>query len=378
MATNNNVINNNVYAIVNDIARQALGSQALTVTDTSSFVDLGDRVLNSNDYTETFMQSLLLRIARVYYTWRPYESSLKDLLITGDQWAAIYQKIDGAVGDFVSDETFELTDGLSVDQYIVRKPTATQKLFVKRSAYSNYITISRQALKGAFTSEGEFNRFVAMLFGKMRIKLDFATENMARLAIANYIANMHGSSREVHLLTQYNTATGSSVTAAQAYFDKNFLAYAAGQIELYSKRFRTLSTIYNAEGAERHTPKSEQRLLVFDEFQNSLQYTLQWQAYHENLVKLREFIEVPYWQAEQNRSSIYVTGIDESGDTEEIEANNIIAMIFDRYALGTFRSDEETLTTPLNARGRYYNTFHHAEQLWYNDFSENAVYFSLT
>lgn len=378
MALINNYVNNEVYAIVNEVHQEATGAKAVAVIDTQSFVDYGNVVLASNDQTETFMSTLMLQMARMYTTFRPYESSLRDLIVTGEEWGAIYQKIDAEVGDFVADDTYELTDGQSVDQYVVRKPTATQKLFVKKSPYQNYVTISRQALKDAFRSEGDFAKFVSLVFGKMRTKLDFALENLARLAIANYIGTLAvQSAQEIPLVTNYNAATGSSLTAATAPFDKDFQAYAVGEIELVSKRMRNLSTAYNLEGAERHTPTGEQRLLVLDEFQTRLQTVLQYQAFHEQLVSLREFIEVPYWQGESARSTIKVTVDDGDGGTTDVTVENIIACVFDRFALGTFRSDEETLTTPVNARARYYNTFHFAEQLWYNDVSENFIYFTL-
>lgn len=374
----NNYVNNEVYAIVNEVHKEATGSKAVAVIDTQSFVDYGNTVLASNDQTETFMSTLMLQMARMYTTYRPYESSLRDLIVTGEEWGAIYQKIDAEVGDFVADDTYDLTDGQSVDQYVVRKPTTTQKLFVKKSPYQNYVTISRQALKDAFRSEGDFSRFVSLVFGKMRTKLDFALENLARLAIANYIGTLAAqNAQEIPLVTNYNAATGSSLTAATAPFDKDFQAYAVGEIELVSKRMRNLSTSYNLDGAERHTPTGEQRLLVLDEFQTRLQTVLQYQAFHEQLVSLREFIEVPYWQGESARSTIKVTVDDGLGGTTNETVENIIACVFDRFALGTFRSDEETLTTPVNARARYYNTFHFAEQLWYNDTSENFVYFTL-
>lgn len=373
MALENSVINNNVYLIVNDIEKQALGSINIKVVDTKSFVDFGNAVINSSDYTETFMQTLLLRIARTYETWRPYESSLRDLVISGEEWGAIYQKIDAEVPDFVCDETFELVDGKSVDQYIVRKPTAKQKLFVKRSTYQNYVTMTRKLLQGAFLSEAEFVRFMRQIEGKMRIKLDFAMENMARLAIGSYIANADSTKQVVNLVTDYNAETGETLTAATALHNKDFLAYAAGTMELYSKRLRNLSTAYNKENMERHTPRGEQRFLVFDLFQSRLQHVVQYQAYHEELVSLKEFIEVPYWQSEQDRSTIKVTLEDGTSTT----VSNVVGFIFDRYALGTFMSDEETLATPINARARYWNVFHFAEQLWFNDLSENGVVFTL-
>jgi len=383
MALVNGYLNNEVYAIVNAIHAQATGSSALAVVDTQSFVDYGNIVLSSNDNTETFLNTFMLQLAKMYTTWRPYTSALKDLIVTGEEWGAIYQKIDAEVGDFVSDETYDLTDGQSVDQYIVRKPTATQKLFVRRSPYQNYITMGRQQLKVAFRSEADFAAYTSMVFGKMRIKLDFALENLARLAIANYIGTITAQGHTglvFPLVTMYNDATGSSLTGGingTAAFNKDFMAYAAAEIELISKRLRTLSTVYNAEGAERHTPEGEQRLLVLDEFQTRLQHVVQYQAFHKDLVSLREFIEVPYWQGESDRAAIKVKVDDGEGGTEDETVENIIACCFDRYALGTFRNEEEVLTTPINARGRYYNTFHYAEQLWYNDLSENFVYFTL-
>ena len=379
MALINGYLNNDVYAVVNEAYKQMTGQQNVRVIDTQSFVDYGNIVLSSNDNSESFLNTLLLQMARMYTTYRPYQSALKDLIISGEEWGAIYQKIDAAVGDFVSDETYELEDGMSVDMYVVRKPKATQKLFVRRSPYKNYITIGRQQLKVAFRSEADFAVFVDLIYGKMRIRLDFALENLARLAIANYVGTLAAQNKTaqvIPLVTNYNAATGSSLTSTTAMFNKDFLAYAAGEIELVSKRMRSLSCSYNAEGAERHTPEGEQRLLVWDEFQSRLQHVVQYQAFHKDLVSLREFIEVPYWQGESNRSKIMVS-VDDGSTVTDQTVENVIACVFDRYALGTFRSEEETGTTPYNVSGRYYNVFHFAEQLWYNDLSENFVYFTL-
>ena len=374
--TNNVYINNEVYAIVNDVAKMMTGKEDVTVIDTHSFVDFGDSVLSSSDATEMFLNAYLLRIAQTYDTFRPYTGRLKDLVLNGSEWGAIVQKIDAEVPDFVSDDTFELVDGQSIDQYIVRKPTGRQKLFIKRSTYKNYITTSKKLLKGAFLSEVAFASWARMIAGKMRNKIEFATENMARLAIANYIGNA-SDNQIVHLLTNYEAESGIELTAAEALLNKDFLAYAAGEIELASKRLRDLSVLYNAEEAERHTPVGEQRFLVYDLFQSRLQHVLQYQAYHKELVSLGEFIEVPYWQGTSARDTIIIKVDDGDGGTETKTVEHIVAFIFDRYALGAHRSEEETLTTPINASGRYFNTFHFAEQLWFNDLSENGIVFTL-
>lgn len=376
MPMNNAYINNEVYAIVNDVAKMMTGKEEVAVIDTQSFIDFGNSVLSSSDNTEVFLNTYLLRVATTYDTFRPYTGALKDLVLSGSEWGAIVQKIDAEVPDFVCDETFEIEDGHSVDQYIVRKPTGRQKLFIKRSTYSNFITTSKKLLKGAFLSEAAFLQWARMVAGKMRNKIEFATENMVRLAIASYMANA-ADTQFVHLLTDYNTESGQSLTKATAMLDKDFLAYAAGTMELASKRLRNLSVSYNAEEAERHTPVGDQRFLVYDLFQSRLQHVVQYQAYHKELVSLGEFIEVPYWQGESTRDEVIVKVDDGEGGTETKTVENIVGFIFDKFALGAHRSEEETLTTPVNARGRYYNTFHFAEQLWFNDLSENGLIFCL-
>lgn len=376
MPMNNAYINNEVYSIVNDVAKMMTGKEAVAVIDTQSFIDFGNNVLSSSDNTEVFLNTYLLRVATTYDTFRPYTGALKDLVLNGSEWGAIVQKIDAEVPDFVCDETFEIEDGQSVDQYIVRKPTGRQKLFIKRSTYSNFITTSKKLLKGAFLSEAAFLQWARMVAGKMRNKIEFATESMVRLAIASYMANA-ADTQFVHLLTDYNTESGQELTKAAAMLDKDFLAYAAGTMELASKRLRNLSVSYNAEEAERHTPVGDQRFLVYDLFQSRLQHVVQYQAYHKELVSLGEFIEVPYWQGESTRDEVIVKVDDGEGGTETKTVENIVAFIFDKFALGAHRSEEETLTTPVNARGRYYNTFHFAEQLWFNDLSENGLIFCL-
>lgn len=391
--TNTAYINNNVYAIVNDLNKMMTGKDEVAVIDTHSFVDFGNSVLSSSDATEMFLNAYLLRIAQTYDTFRPYTGKLKDLVLNGSEWGAIVQKIDAEVPDFVADDTYELVDGQSIDQYKVRKPTGRQKLFIKRSTYKNYMTTSKKLLKGAFLSEQAFANWARMTAGKMRNKIEFALEGLCRMAMANYIANAK-ESQFVHLLTDYNTekALVTPLTAQQALLDEGFMAYAAGTMELGSKRLRDLSISYNAEGAERHTPAGEQRFCVFDLFQSRLQHVVQFQAYHKDLVSLGEFIEVPYWQGEYEiveiegeevrvdaRDKIVVKIEDPEDPTKTVTktVSKIMGFIFDRYALGAHRSEEETLTTPINASGRYFNTFHFAEQLWFTDLSENGLIYCL-
>lgn len=368
---------NDVHLVVSELGKMATGQLNFKVVDTASFINFGERVMKSNDLKESFLDALVLRISMTYDTVREYQGKLRSLLMTGAEWGAIIQKINGDVPDFVEDETFKLEEGKSVDQYIVRKPKAAQKFFMKKATYSNYVTWSKKLLQGAFTSEAAFARFYQMIAIRMNSKLNLATENLGKMAMAAYMASA-ADSQKVHLLTEFAAMGGKKYTDRKAYLDKDFLAWSTGIIELRSKRLSDYTVTNNAQNNLTFTPRADMRLVVYDEYQNALQHELQYQAYHDNLVQLGAFEEISYWQSEDSRMKIGVTI--ESDDTEEkktVEMDNIVAFAFDRYALGARADNTDVLTTPINARGRYANTFYHKDSLWFCDTAENGVIFLL-
>ena len=57
----------------------------------------------------------------------------------------------------------------------------------------------------------------------------------------------------------------------------------------------------------------------------------------------------------------------------EQQIDNLVGVIFDRDALGYTTVNNWSATTPLNAKGGYWNTFHHFTERWYNDFTEKGI-----
>ena len=116
-----------------------------------------------------------------------------------------------------------------------------------------------------------------------------------------------------------------------------------------------------------------QRFVYLVDFMTALETQVQYAAFHDQYVKTATGIAVPYWQSAQDASYIMVKDED---DQQKI-MTNIVAFVHDRDALGTYRKEEEALTTPVNAKGRYYNTFWHLDNLYFNDLSENGIVFTL-
>lgn len=370
---------NQIYALVNDVAQQTMGESAIAATDTASLVAMGNAILSSSTNTEAFIDTLVQRIGRTMISYRPYKSQLGLMAVSDMTMGAIMQKIKVKMPSAVEDVTTQLIDGQSIDQYIVSKPKANQKLFVKRTPYTFYVTIQKKWLREAFTSEVAMGSFISAIYGEVENALELSQENLARLCMANFMVTIStATNRVINLVTEFNTATGSSVTAANALLNEAFLRFALGRMNNISKKMKTMSVLYNDGTETRHSPEGDQRFVSLVDFQTALETQVQWAAFHEQYVKKQNGIEVPYWQAAQSPMDINL--IIEGDDPKEEESttlSNIVAFIHDRDALGTYRKEVEVATTPLNARGLYTNQFWHMNDLYFNDISENGVIFTL-
>lgn len=371
---------NQIYALVNSIAKQTIGETAIEATDTATLVALGDTILSDTSMTEGFMNTLIERIGRTIISYRKYDSQLAPIIKSDMEWGAIVQKIKVEMPEVVEDATYSLEDGKSVDMYVVRKPKAKQKFFAIRTPYSCFVSIQQKQLKTAFLSAAAMGSFISAVFGEIKNKLELSIENNSRLCMANFMA-LTDTAQQINLVTNYNAIKGANVTAESALYDEAFLRYAIGQMNMYSKKMRTMSQLFNKEKYTRFTPDGEQMFALINEFQTAMETQVQYAAFHDDYVKKGANIEVPYWQATQNPYDIKLTvrdGVDDTGIKKKaVEIKNIVGFLFDKEALGSYRQEEEVLTTPINARGRYANTFWHEEQMWFNDLSENGIIFTL-
>lgn len=366
---------NQIYELVNSVTAQAFGNTDIVATDATGLVSLGNMVLDSAQATECFVNTLVQRIGRTIYHYRAYRNKLQGIIIESDmEWGAILQKIEVELPDAVTDDAYDLVDGESVDPWIISKPKTHQKLFVGRNPFMFKITISRKLLKEAFLSESAMGGFISVIFGKVRNMIEASYEDLARTAICAAVAEGAGNRNRINLRTMYNQETGQTISGAAALHDKDFLAWTVGRINLYSDYLTDMSSLYNDGSTETFTPKEDQRLTVLSSFQRSLETVTQYQAFHDGYVKLNNYDVINFWQSAQKPDRIQTTKI---SDGSAFSQQNIVAVLHDRDAVGVYQIEEEVLTTPVNARGLYYNTFYHIMKNMFLDTSENIITFTL-
>ena len=362
-----------IYQVVNSLVNQAMGGD-LAVINNQGLVDLGNNVLSSTTNIENFLNVLVDRIAEKIISFRPYDSSLLRMRRSNHEWGLITQKISYKFGDFENDDSVTLTNGASVDMYKINKPEIIQKLFTQVSTFERNLTIQRDWLRQAFTGPAALERFIAGVFGQVENEFELAGERLDQDAINNFIAELDGTARTINLVSAYNTLNTTELTAETALYDKDFLTYAVRQIKLYSKLIKRMSDHYNDGSVPRHTPEKFQNLVVLSDFALALDDTLLASTFHDFYVKLDYYVDVPYLQSADSRMEI---NVNRASDGTAKNIKNIIGCLYDIEAVGSFIEREDTLTTPLNARGRYYNSWYNAQLNYFNDLSENFFVFTL-
>lgn len=375
---------NQIYSILNDIVGQGIGTiTPIGTVNAENLVSIGAEVLSSTTNTEAFLNALAQRIGKTIIRFRKYENKLSGLLLDDFEYGAIVQKIRIAMPDAESDESFGLTNGASVDHYKVAKPDVQQKLFVTRTPYQYHVTIQREMLKEAFTSEDAMGRFISAIFGEVRNGIDFGLERLGRTAITNMIAESYGASAAapkqnvVNLGTLYRTINANAPATADGLLnDPDFLRFAISEMNTRKDMMQELSVLNtpDANALPTFTPTDRMHSFILSAFQRRLETVVQYAAFHDEFVRVADTENLTYLQ---NATDPFAIDVKRASDGTNITVDNVVGIIFDRDACGMYKRMEDTLTTPVNAAGRYYNTYWHLQQLWFNDLSENFVVFTL-
>lgn len=383
-----------IYTIVNEVAQQAMGSKEISVVDNTGLIALGNTVLGTNDTKNNFINALTDRIGRTIVSFRAYHSHFPDFERDSIEWGNILQKLKIAMPSTEEDQSYNLVNGRSVDQYKINKANVNQLLFTTETPWQTHITVHLDELEKAFIDSNAMGTFISSMFGEVQNRIELAMENLSMDCVNNYIAEIINRkdkrpNRIVNLVTEYKEKTGvdHTETPLNALDDEEFLKYVVRRINSLSSTFEYMTAdMYNdtgkysgAEGSgayTRHTPKSEQRLMLFIDMVNALKTNINSKAFNMQEVAIDiPFKTVPFWQSMKSPADISINPT--SAPTETISQSLVMGIMYDREAMGTFKNKYSSLTSPINAAGKYYNVFYHMITMYFNDLTENAVVFLL-
>ncbi len=387
---------NDISAVANKVLANAQGRPNETV-NTADFTTVAQTALAIGyDPLATAISQVL---SRTIFSYRPYNAKFRGLEKDAVKWGNHVRKLNPIdkpleVDNRIrKDNQFALTDGDSVDQYRINKPEVLQTNFYGSQTYQKSLTIWRDQLDTAFTGPEQFGNFLSMMMGNATDQLAQAREDLARGALVNLIGGTHILGNVWHVLTAYNTETGSTFTATTIMEPGNFADFYrwfVGKLQSIMDRMeeRTIlnhvNPIVNGELKliRRHTPKSLQHLYMFSDFVNNAETVANSVTFHDDYLKRIDFEKVTFWQNASTPKAIsthvnYLTAGSDSADsaltTATFENNTVIGILFDDEAAGINPINQWAQPTPFNARGGYYNQYWHETTRWYNDNTENAL-----
>lgn len=376
-----------ISTILNTIVADAQGRTANIATTprtTADFVTMAQTALSAG--TDPIMHSITQLINKSVFAYRPYNRKFKVLEADNVEYGNITRKLtpiftDGAENQPMYDA--QPANGSSTDQWTIKRPKTLQTVFLGAEQWEVQApTVFVDQLKSAFSSPEELGRFISAQMGEVSNEIEQQAETLARMTVVNFIgAKMEAETENViHLLTEYNAATGLTLTATSVYQPENFPAFvkwAYARIEAISEQMTERSTKFHRAltgyAVMRHTPREEQRLLVYAPALAQIKTMVLSGLYNDNLLSLGVTEAVNFWQNINQPAAINVKPRYLKADgTTAVSANaktasNVFAVLYDKNAMGINIFNEGAASTGVNAKGKYYNTFYHMAKRFWND-----------
>ena len=378
-----------LHTLINSVSQEILGATAVVPEDLANVVDLGKSIFDATS-VDNYVKKLVDHIGKVVFVNRLYAGGVPSVLMDSWEYGSVLQKVSSDMPVATANESWALEDGTNYSPDVFYKPSVSAKFFNSKVTFEIPLSFTEVQVKESFSSKEQLNGFISMLVtgveNSMTVKLDAlimrTINNMvgetlyAGLQVSGTINPQKDSVSAVNLLKQFNTATGGTLTAAKAISDPAFIRYATYVIGMYQDRMSKVSTLFNAGGKERFTPKDMQHVVLLSDFSKASETFLMSATFNEDRVALPSHESVPFWQGSgltygfADTSAINV----KTSSGKVVALTGIIGVIFDRDALGVSNLSRR-VTTNYNAKAEFYTNFYKFDAGYYNDLNENIVVF---
>lgn len=388
--------------ILGSAVEQATGQKVLTdIATPDQFVSVAQTALKTG--YDPIINALSQIWSRSIYAVRDYSSPLTSLEMDLPRYGNALRKISPIAAKMQDDQRFiwpvaydatnhaanALGNGESVDMYKISKQEVLQTNFYGTAVYQQRYTTFKDQFDVAMSSADEFMRFNAMNMTERNNDKESYREAVARGMQANFIAAIIDEgqkSRVVHLLSEYNTETGLSLSAQSVYQPDNFApfmrwVYARLNViaRFMGERSQLYQTVINAKPVLRYTRGSDLRVALYSKAYEQMRTMALSTTFHDDYLKLAKFEGINFWQSIETPDSVNITPVYTSIDgavkkaSKAVKQAGIFGIMHDRDALGYCYTNMWSATTPLNIDGGYWNTAEHATIKTIQDNTEKAV-----
>lgn len=406
-----------IHELLNEIVNEALGYPGEgNYVDLTDIVSVGESLLASG--VENTLNAISLVIARTIVAVRPYDAKLR--LISEDyagEYANRIRKIsflmDGALpaGNWNTQLFTNLADGFTNGQNPDGNgdPQSTKSMWEQHvripielnfggsSVWQTAITTYKYQLKVAFRSEADFAQFISGILTTVANEIELQKEAFNRMALLNFIGGKIILGHTINLVDVANNMFGLTlgVNDYLTTYRKELLTAFVTEVKKVSRNMTYMNGSYvvqpnRADGKVilRHTPRDLQRLIMLDDFIIDSEAMVLPEIFNDNYLRPEQSERVAFWQfnVDGGRDIVYLANAsipvdDGNGGFEqgedEVPETRVVAVMFDRDAIMTNWMIDDTLTSPVEARKAFWNTWYSFERNAINSFDEQGVVFIL-
>lgn len=383
-----------IYTIVNAVSSEVLGKTDIVKDDLTGIVDLGTEVFNQGA-VDNYVKSLVNHIGKVVFVNRPYSGKVPSVLMDAWEFGSVMEKISADIPAAEENDTWNLTDGAEYKQDVFHKPVVTAKFFNSKVTFEVPVSITERQVKESFSSAEQLNGFLSMIYNAVDKSMTIKTDALIMRTINNMVGETlkadaakftqsgkalnYGSAstvRCVNLLYLYNQANGTTLTAAQAVLNPDFIRYASYQMGLYADRLQSISALFNIGGKDRFTPKDALHVVLLSDFAKAAQAFLYSDTKNMEQVLLPNAETVASWQGSgQDYGFAHTSAINiKTASGTDVNISGVLGVMFDRDALGVCNTDKR-VTTNYNAKAEFFNNWYKFDASYFNDTNENFVVF---
>lgn len=342
---------NQIYGIINSAVKQALGANAVAVTDTTSLVEVGGQILTDETglTMEKFMNGLAGAIMKTRIKAKSYTGSEKVSAFRSAEDFGLYTRkiqIDN-VNESVENSSYKAQDWAYYNGSLQKN--WTDRLFGRISGLETKPTIvARKQLARCFSSPAEMASFISMLDTSRMNDIKCDMESCGILARATAMLDCARSSKTlIDLGAIYNSVTGKATDSRSWLYDADLIRFIVVEMKRIIKRMHPMNRIYNNAGCDRFTEPSDMVIDIHSDFVASMNGYLE-NSLISSFVNLPNFNEVTRWQGRGVNDGtsnfdpykIYIKNDDINfGTTEEpvhkLEIDGIICFAHDveKYAI---------------------------------------------
>ena len=398
------------YALMNAVMAQLTGQDSYQVIDARGFMDAGKLAMTYS--TDEIFNALTIVGARLFTATRPYKAPLWliDSISSGYfnnriRKISYYSTWALPSGAFNTNLYTNFADGYdngtnsaaSTGSMWEQHPVHPLEMnFMNSTVWQDCITRYEDQIKIAFSNEDEWARFWSGVLTEKGNDIEQRKEAhnratlLSRIALAGAIGGdasaIKGVNTVIDLTRAYNAKFGTSYTGTQlrTTYLKSFLEFFISEFKILSNMMTKRSLMFHAAPALtlsdgnhyilRHTPKSEQRFMLFTPFWEQAKAQVLPEIFNDEYLQPEQFESVDFWQNysmnEADKAGINVkvkipawledmiadtTG---SSDTDfTFNPSYVLGILYDKDAILTDFQFETARTSPLEARKNYVNTW---------------------